>query len=808
VPANADNLPRMSTSRLLRPLVALTLLAGLLAASSAPASALTFRERPATQWINYYAGKANPAPTVQASSVWKNATGTPTNFIVNYTNFPQAAKTAFDAAVSTWAALYPSTVPITIDATWAGNLGPGVLGSARPGDFFTGFNGAPDSTLWYPSALANALAGRDLDPGNAEIVARFSSSNPWYLGIDGLVPAGRYDLETAVLHELCHGLGFLSSDSYDPFSGVGLLDQPTPFDAFIRTQDGRRLSDIPNPSHELGTLLTSPLSWSGALAVVANNGLQPALYSPSTYSDGSSVSHLDESTYPAGTANTLMTPQLEPGEVIHNPGPITVAILEDMRTRPPAGPVTSIPSAPQNAVALVGDRSALVTFDAPIDSRLTQVSSYSVTVKPGGRTLSTEGSPFKVSGLKSGTAYTFSIKAINTLGSGPAAVSNSVIPQPGWSSTTIDPKADANFIATTTFRKALTAIYTDATTGVLKRTTLVGTKWRSETIDGPRAATGGTTHNLNGALSTCVTGTGTKQVLHVFYTDTIDKDLRHAAFDGKKWKYDIVDGNGPVIQSAATINLPDPAPNRAHIADDVSVSNACVATADGLQVFYRDDSQGILLGAVQAGNGWRYELVDGDRTTDDRTTGDVAFHLAAVAVGRTVHIFYDSVLKIDRDRKPTMGDVREAVRSSSSPRAWSYQSVNSNSVSYPVAGYGISLTVSAGKVFGAWLSATNARVGTPVADTIAWANLSAETPSVRRIHGNNFGAPNQPLAISSTTLLYGCQARLCAINLTTKRQMLVSDKDANGTRSAAFATVANKSGVLVGLNHALVFLKP
>jgi hypothetical protein len=798
----------MSPSRFLRPLVALTLLASVLASTTAPATALTFRERPATQWITYYAGKAGIAPVVQSSNVWKNAAGTPTNFVVNYTNFPQAAKSAFDAAVSIWAALYPSTVPITIDAAWAGNLGPGVLGSARPGDFFTGFSGAPDSTLWYPSALANALAGKDLDPVNAEIVARFSSNNPWYLGTDGLVPPGRYDLETAVLHELGHGLGFLSSDSYDAYSGIGLLDQPTPFDAFIRTQDGRRLSDIPNPSHELGTLLTSPLSWSGSLGVAANNGVQPQLYSPSTYSDGSSVSHLDEFTYPSGTPNTLMTPQLEPGEVIHNPGPITVGMLADMRTKPPAGPVTSLPSAPRHPVALVGDRSALVTFEPPIDSRLTQVSAYSVTVTPGGRSLPTEGSPFKVSGLKSGTAYTFSIKAVNSLGSGPAAVSNSVIPQPGWSSTTIDPKADANFVATTTFRNSLTAIYTDATTGVLKRAIFVGTKWRTETIDGPGFAKGGTAHDLNGALSTCVTGTGTKQVLHVFYTDTIDKDLRHAAFDGKTWKYDIVDGNGPVIQSAATINLPDPAPNRAHIADDVSVSNACVATADGLQVFYRDDSQGILLGAVQVGKSWRYELVDGDRITGGRTTGDVAFHIAAVAVGRTVHLLYDSVLKIDRDRKPTRGDVRQAVRSSSSPSAWRYQSVDSNSVSYPVAGYGISLTVSAGKVFGAWLSASNPGVGTPVTDTIAWAYLSAATPSVRRVHGNNFGVPSQPLALSSTTLLYGCQVRLCAINMTTKRQTLVSDKDASANRSAAFATVAGKSGILVGLNHALVFLKP
>lgn len=794
----------MSPSRLLRPLLALALLAGLVTSVSPPAAALSFKSRPATEWMNLYAGQALTTSTSSITSTWKNATTPQTNFIVNYTNFPTAAKAAFDAAVATWANYYPSTVPVTIDASWA-NLGSGILGSARPGSFFSDFSGAPDHTLWYPSALANAVAGKDLDPANAEIVARFSSSTAWYLGTDGIVPGGRYDLETAVLHELGHGLGFLSSDTY-AFDGVtrsyvGILDEPTPFDAFIRTPDGRRLSDIPNPSRELGTLLTSPLSWTGSNGVAANNGTRPVLFTPSTYQDGSSISHLDEATYPSGTPNTLMTPVLSDGEVIHDPGPITVGMLQDMRTKPPAGPVNSLPSAPLNPVALVGDASALVTFDPPYDARLTQVSSYSVTVTPGGFESRADASPIKISGLKLGVSYTFEIKAINSLGAGPAVYTDPVIPQKSWKTTTVDAKANPNFVSTITFRNALTAIYTDSATGALKRATLVGTKWRIERIDGASTARGGTTHNLNGALSTCVTGSGSKQVLHVFYTDTQDKDLRHASYDGKTWKFEIVDGNGPLVQAVED-------PTRIRTASDVSVSNACVATKDGLQVFYRDDSQGILLGAVLIGKSWRYELVDGDRLTNNRTTGDVAFHLAAVASGRTVHVFYDSVLKIDRDRKPTRGEVREAVRSSSKASAWAYRTIDGTSLAYPVSGYGVALTISGGKVYGAWLSASSSAVGTPVADTIDWANLSASTPTPTRISKGNFGIPTEPLALSNKTMLYGCQGRLCAIDLASKRQSLVRDGDASAARSASFMTVAGKTGVLVGVYHSLRFLKP
>ena len=48
---------------------------------------------------------------------------------------------------------------------------------------------------------------------------------------------------------------------------------------------------------------------------------------------------------------------------------------------------------------------------------------------------------------------------------------------------------------------------------------------------------------------------------------------------------------------------------------DVSVSSACAVTSAGIQVFYRDESQGILLGAVKDKLDWRYESVLGDKDT-------------------------------------------------------------------------------------------------------------------------------------------------------------------------------------------------
>ena len=107
---------------------------------------------------------------------------------------------------------------------------------------FSSFAGAPDPSLWYTSALANALAGKDLDRANPEIIIQVNSNGAWNSRGDGTPVANEYDLASVFLHEIAHGLGFLSNDAYDANFGIASLDQPTPFDAYAQTQDGRRLA--------------------------------------------------------------------------------------------------------------------------------------------------------------------------------------------------------------------------------------------------------------------------------------------------------------------------------------------------------------------------------------------------------------------------------------------------------------------------------------------------------------------------------------------------------------------------------------
>jgi len=83
-----------------------------------------------------------------------------------------------------------------VDASWGRSSSWGVVGSARPGSFFSAYSGAPDASLWYPSALAKALAGRDLDKKNPEIVIQVNSAAAWNSRGDGVPSGNEYDLHS------------------------------------------------------------------------------------------------------------------------------------------------------------------------------------------------------------------------------------------------------------------------------------------------------------------------------------------------------------------------------------------------------------------------------------------------------------------------------------------------------------------------------------------------------------------------------------------------------------------------------------
>lgn len=276
----------------------------------------------------YLRRRDNPSARVEADK---------SQFIVTYVDFPPEAQKAFQKAVDIWQTLLSSSVPIRVTARWRTDLQSNVLGSAIPGSFYRNFTGSQKINTWYAIALAEKMARRELNGTNeADLVANFSANSSWYYG-EGDIKDGQFDLTTVVLHELAHGLGFYASyqiDGENGSYGSAFSGFPQVFDLYVENSVAQRLTDkqlFTSPSSELKIqIIGQNLYFNGPTAVAINEGDRPRLYAPKTFSSGSSISHLDEVTYPTGTINALMTPNVAPKEIDQNPGPAVLGIFAEI----------------------------------------------------------------------------------------------------------------------------------------------------------------------------------------------------------------------------------------------------------------------------------------------------------------------------------------------------------------------------------------------------------------------------------------------------------------------------------------------
>lgn len=114
----------------------------------------------------------------------------------------------------------------------------------------------------------------------------------------------------------------------------------------------------------------------------------------------------------------------------------TVQATNAVGDGPPSAPSNAVtplavPGQPTNVVATATDGQATITWVAPASSGGSPITQYTVTSNPENKTCVWTTGPLTciVAGLVNGTAYTFTVKAKNTLGDGPpSAPSNSVTP--------------------------------------------------------------------------------------------------------------------------------------------------------------------------------------------------------------------------------------------------------------------------------------------------------------------------------------------------------------------------------------------
>ena len=251
------------------------------------------------------------------------------------TTLGQARLKAFQFGANIIGAQLSSNVVIKIQAKMVpmgGTAFSATLGSAGPTTVFRNFPAAPQPATWYVQALANKLSGVDKDPATNDINAQFNSdvdgtfvlgARTWYYGLDGNPPAGDIEFVTVILHEIIHGLGFLSLVDLATGSKFSASD-----DAFMKHLEhhGAVPAGYPamtNAQRIAASTSINMLHWIGPQVVAVNGGKHAVMYAPNPQQPGSSVSHFDETTTPL----ELMSPFAS--GVQHNIG-MAAQVLEDI----------------------------------------------------------------------------------------------------------------------------------------------------------------------------------------------------------------------------------------------------------------------------------------------------------------------------------------------------------------------------------------------------------------------------------------------------------------------------------------------
>lgn len=230
-----------------------------------------------------------------------------------------AREQAVRFALSLWTQSLESSVPIRIAVRFdpmGGSTSGAVLGIGGAEEVYRDFVGAPQPGTWYPSALADALAGIDLSAGTeVDITVTFNSdvdgptvlgSKGFYYGFDHNPPTGDVSFLSTALHEIGHGLGFATF--FDGATGAKLFGYD---DAFLRhlERHGATPADFPSMTDEQRRQASSAVGevlWSGPAATAAGGMLSQGrgadghleMYVPATYIRTSSLVHFATSALP------------------------------------------------------------------------------------------------------------------------------------------------------------------------------------------------------------------------------------------------------------------------------------------------------------------------------------------------------------------------------------------------------------------------------------------------------------------------------------------------------------------------------
>lgn len=246
-------------------------------------------------------------------------------FEIYSASMPEEARDAILGAFTVWDQVIHSDVTIQVTLAYSDMSG-SFLAQTRPSRYYRAFSHAVPDKVWYPVALAERIAGYELNAsGDSDIEITINQAINWYFGSDGDPASAQYDLMSILLHEIAHGLGFLSLAA-STSDGLTFTSNGSwcVYDLMLAQNQEARIYKWRDQFTSLLSAATGDNLWLEVPESDITHFYQ--VYAPSTFYSGVSISHWDDAD--PLSQQLLMIPYIAAGWVRHQIETQVIEILD------------------------------------------------------------------------------------------------------------------------------------------------------------------------------------------------------------------------------------------------------------------------------------------------------------------------------------------------------------------------------------------------------------------------------------------------------------------------------------------------